>query len=81
VNLFGIATILAEFARTGGSVQSYRFEPAMLLPYMSNAMLFQLVCEGAFCCFILFFIYKLLRTLCREKSAFLKVSGSRLQRH
>ncbi|XP_076459182.1 polycystin-1-like [Babylonia areolata] len=72
VNLFGIATILAEFHQTGGVVQSYRFEPAMLLPYMTSAMLFQLVCEGVYCCFIIFFIVRLIRTFIKEKLAFFK---------
>ncbi|XP_025099956.1 uncharacterized protein LOC112567446 isoform X4 [Pomacea canaliculata] len=70
VNLFGIATILAEFHATGGAVTSYRLEPAMLLPYMSSAMLFQLVCEGVFCLFILFFAVNLIRAFIKEKLAF-----------
>ena len=74
MNLFGIATILAEFHPTGGVVQSYRFEPAMLLPYMTQAMLFQLVCEGFYCFFILFFIVRLFKTFIKEKLAFFKVS-------
>ncbi|KAL8606997.1 hypothetical protein ACOMHN_041386 [Nucella lapillus] len=72
VNLFGIASILAEFHPTGGVVQSYRFEPAMLLPYMSSAMLFQLVCEAVYCCFIVFFIVRLVRAFIKEKLAFFK---------
>lgn len=70
MNLFGIATILAEFHATGGAVTSYRLEPAMLLPYMSSAMLFQLVCEGVFCLFILFFAVNLIRAFIKEKLAF-----------
>ncbi|KAK7111823.1 hypothetical protein V1264_011390 [Littorina saxatilis] len=72
VNLFGIANILAEFHPTGGVVQSYRFEPAMLLPYMTQAMLFQLVCEGVYCLFIIFFIIRLLKAFIKEKLAFFK---------
>ena len=73
MNLFGIAYILAEFHPTGGVVQSYRFEPALLLPYMTQAMLFQLVCEGFYCFFILFFIIRLLRVLIKQKLSFFKV--------
>nr|KAG5709464.1 hypothetical protein BaRGS_023146 [Batillaria attramentaria] len=72
VNLFGIATIIAEFHSTGGIVQTYRFEPALLLPYMTSAMLFQLVCEGVYVAFIVFFMVRLIRTFIKEKLSFFK---------
>ncbi|XP_012934947.1 polycystic kidney disease protein 1-like 2 [Aplysia californica] len=65
VNLFSVNTFLAEFHSTNGVVPSYRFEPAMLLPYMNDAMVFQIVCEIAFVVFIVAFSF-------REVSKFLK---------
>ncbi|XP_055877058.1 uncharacterized protein LOC106077240 isoform X2 [Biomphalaria glabrata] len=70
VNLFSVNTILAEFDQTGGLVPSYRFEPAMLLPYMTSAMLFQLVCEAVYMLFTLFFIVRELRNLFKAKMAY-----------
>ncbi|BFZ03248.1 hypothetical protein BsWGS_06287 [Bradybaena similaris] len=67
VNLFAIATILAEFHPSGGLVASVRFEPAMLLPYMTSAMLFQIVCEIVYMLFVLFFIIRELRELIKTK--------------
>ncbi|XP_059156486.1 polycystin-1-like protein 2 [Physella acuta] len=67
VNLFAISTILAEFDPSGGIVQTYRFEPAMLLPYMSSAMLFQLACEVIYLIFTLFFIIREGRELYKSR--------------
>ncbi|XP_076441454.1 uncharacterized protein LOC143280592 [Babylonia areolata] len=72
VNLFGIATILSEFHPTGHTVQSFHFEPAMLLPYMDGVMVFQLLCEVVFCCFTLFFAISLVLVFVKEKLAFFK---------
>ncbi|KAH9502510.1 hypothetical protein Btru_068871, partial [Bulinus truncatus] len=70
INLFAINTLLAEFDQTGGLVPSYRFEPAMLLPYMTSAMLFQFVCEGVYMLFTVVFIVRELRSLIKSKLAY-----------
>ncbi|CAL1538860.1 unnamed protein product, partial [Lymnaea stagnalis] len=70
VNLFAISTILAEFHPSGGVVTSYRFEPAMLLPYMTSAMLFQLVCEVVYILFTAFFIIRELRELIKTRLSY-----------
>ena len=44
----------------------------MLIPYMSNAMLFQLVCEVVFIFFTLFFILREFRTLLKERLSYFK---------
>ncbi|CAL1543663.1 unnamed protein product [Lymnaea stagnalis] len=56
VNLFSVNMILAEFNIASGIIPSYRFEPAMLLPYMDGAMIFQIVCEVLFVAYIIGFI-------------------------
>ncbi|GFO38752.1 polycystic kidney disease protein 1-like 2 [Plakobranchus ocellatus] len=72
VNLFAISTILCEFDPSGGTVLSFRFEPAMLLPYMSDAMLFQIVCEIAYMVFTLFFIIREIKSFIKSRMAYFK---------
>ncbi|XP_055954867.1 uncharacterized protein LOC126810750 isoform X1 [Patella vulgata] len=67
VNLFAIATIVAEFDASGGVTTSYRFEPAMLLPYMSSVMLFQIACEVIYLLFTAWFIIKAVKNIFKEK--------------
>ncbi|KAK7471881.1 hypothetical protein BaRGS_00035465 [Batillaria attramentaria] len=70
VNLFGIATIIAEFAPSGGVVQEYHFEPALLLPYVTTSFYIQVACEILYCLIIVFFIVRLLMVLVKEKAEF-----------
>ncbi|KAH9493131.1 TRP-like ion channel Pkd2 [Bulinus truncatus] len=58
VNLFSVNMLLAEFNLNNAILPSFRFEPAMLLPYMTNAMIFQIVCEVIFVLYIIGFIVK-----------------------
>ncbi|KAL4239324.1 hypothetical protein ACF0H5_000141 [Mactra antiquata] len=45
INLFAISSLLAEFRPSGGVFSSFRFEPCVLLPYMEDGVLFQIICE------------------------------------
>lgn len=72
INLFAVSTLLAEFRPSGGVFTSHRFEPCNLLPYMTSALLFQIVCEVIYLLFTLFFIIKLIRSLIKEKCEFFR---------
>ncbi|KAH9492781.1 hypothetical protein Btru_024701 [Bulinus truncatus] len=72
VNLFSVNMLLAEFNLNNAILPSFRFEPAMLLPYMTNAMIFQIVCEVIFVLYIIGFIVKeLLQVIKLRKAYFL----------
>ncbi|KAL3876324.1 hypothetical protein ACJMK2_034186 [Sinanodonta woodiana] len=70
INLFSICTLLAEFRPSQGIFPSYRFEPAMLLPYMDSAMLFQIACEIVYLLFVVLFVGKLIRDLYKERTKY-----------
>ncbi|XP_069123973.1 polycystin family receptor for egg jelly-like isoform X2 [Argopecten irradians] len=72
VNLFAISTLLAEFRPSNGIFPSYRFEPATLLPYMNDVMLFQLACEVIYLLFTVYFIVREVRGIIREKIKYFK---------
>ena len=72
VNLFAILTIIAELSDTGGVVPSYRIEPAMLLPYMSSALLFQIICEMVYFVFTIMFIFKEMKKFIQLKLQYFK---------
>ncbi|ESO89018.1 hypothetical protein LOTGIDRAFT_228960 [Lottia gigantea] len=67
INLFAIATIVAEFDSAGGVTTSHRFEPALLLPYMSSVMLFQIACEVIYLIFTAWFIIRALKAFYKER--------------
>ncbi len=66
VNLFGVVTMIAEFIPSTGMHPFIRVDPVNLLGYVSNARLFQYICQGTYLCFILFFIIKEFRKLLRH---------------
>ena len=72
INLFSVSTLLAEFRPSGGVFTSYRFEPCNLLPYMSSALLFQIICEVVYLLFTVFFVFRLIKSLVVEKWEFFK---------
>ncbi|XP_067670971.1 polycystin-1-like protein 2 [Haliotis asinina] len=72
VNLFAISTIVAEFPSSGGVLASYRFEPAMLLPYVTSVMYFQVVCEAIYLCFTIAFIIKEVRNLTKQGAKYFR---------
>ncbi|XP_036357895.1 polycystin-1-like isoform X2 [Octopus sinensis] len=72
VNLFTVCTLLAEFTRIGGVVTSYRFEPCMLLPYMTQAALFQTLCDVIFVLFLIYFLIKEVKLLLKLRRKYLK---------
>lgn len=72
INLFAITTMLLEFSPSGGIFPSYRFEPAMLLPYMTSVMLFQIACEIIYLIFTLFFVFKEMRSIWKQRCSYFK---------
>lgn len=72
VNLFAVATMLAEFRPSQGIVPSYRFEPVMLFPYMNSAMLFVLACEITYMLFTVYFIFAEFRNIYKKKISYFK---------
>jgi len=72
VNLFAISTLISEFRPSGGVFTSYRFEPCMLLPYMNNALLFQIACEIIYFAFTVFFVVILIKNLVQQKCKYFK---------
>jgi polycystin 1L2 len=72
INLFGVSTLLAEFRPSGGVFTSYRFEPTMLLPYVTDVFLFQIACEIIYFSFCFYFLVKLIRALVKEKWSYFK---------
>ncbi len=71
-NLFGIVILLAEFLPSGGITMTYRIDAVNLIQYTTGAMLFQLVCQFIFVCFIIFFLVKEYRKLRKEKKEYFK---------
>ncbi|XP_059152857.1 polycystin-1-like protein 2 [Physella acuta] len=70
INLFSVNTMLIELDIANGLQPSYRFEPAMLLPYMDNAMIFQIVCEAVFVIYIIVFIVIEIRQFIKLKGQY-----------
>ena len=66
VNLFGIATIVAEFIPGGGIMPFWRFDPVRLLHYHEPVGGFILLCEMLFVCYILYFTYKFILEVKRK---------------
>ena len=58
VNLFGIATIIAEFIPGGGIFPYWRFEPVRLLHHHESFGSFILLCEIIFVIFFIYFAYR-----------------------
>ena len=60
-NLFGIATIVAEFIPGGGILPYWRFDPVRLLHGHEKNGPFVMFCQILFICYILFFTYQFIR--------------------
>ncbi|GFN94979.1 polycystic kidney disease protein 1-like 2 [Plakobranchus ocellatus] len=71
VNLFSVNMLLAEFHITNGIVPSFRFEPAMLLPYTGSAMVIQVILEIIFVLFIVGFIFREAFNFYRQRRSYL----------
>lgn len=71
-NLFGICTLLAEFHPTGGVSTIYRFEPAMLLPYQTGVVIFQIACEVIYVLFMVYFLVNVIRNIVKQRKKFFK---------
>ncbi|XP_068242609.1 polycystin-1-like protein 2 [Palaemon carinicauda] len=70
VNLFGIVRIMAEFTPGGGVAPSYRFDAIKLLQHHDNFGLFVIICEVAFILFVLYYTYREIRLVCKDKKAY-----------
>ena len=66
VNLFGIATVVAEFIPGGGIMPFWRFDPVRLLHYHEPIGGFILFCEIMFICYIMYFTYKFILEVKRQ---------------
>ncbi|CAL1301078.1 unnamed protein product [Larinioides sclopetarius] len=66
VNLFVVATIVAEFLPGGGIIPYYHIDPIRLLHYHTGSGLLQLVCQIGFVLFTLYYTVLMLRGFCRE---------------
>ena len=66
VNLFCIATIVAEFIPGGGIMPYWRFDPVRLLHMHESVGPFVLCCEIIFIFYILYFTYKLILDIKRQ---------------
>ncbi|GIY05826.1 polycystic kidney disease protein 1-like 2 [Caerostris extrusa] len=66
VNLFVVATIVAEFLPGGGVVPYYHIDPIRLLHYHTGSGLLQLLCQIGFVLFTLYYAVSILRALCRD---------------
>ncbi|KAM6972276.1 polycystin-2 isoform 2-T2 [Aplochiton taeniatus] len=56
INLFCIARLLVELPATGGALTSWQFQTVRLIRYISAWDYFVVVCEVAFCLFIVYYI-------------------------
>lgn len=70
INLFAISSLIAEFRPSGGVFTSFRFEPCVLLPYMSSALLFQIACEIVYVGFTVYFVVMLVKSLIKQKTEY-----------
>ena len=72
VNLFGICTFIAEFIPGGGIIPYWRIEPVRLLHHHQAGGTFNLICEIAFCLYIVYFIVKQLAEMKKQKGQYWK---------
>ena len=70
VNLFAVVSYWVEFLPTNGIETYYIIDVVNLLGYFSQAMLLQVVCQGLFVAFVLFFIVKEIRNLIKQKTRY-----------
>ncbi|GFY37072.1 polycystin-2 [Trichonephila inaurata madagascariensis] len=70
VNLFVVATIVAEFLPGGGVIPYYHIDPIRLLHYHTGSGLLQLLCQIGFILFTLYYSIITLKALCKEGKRF-----------
>ncbi|GFU55993.1 polycystin-2 [Trichonephila clavipes] len=70
VNLFVVATIVAEFLPGGGVIPYYHIDPIRLLHYHTGSGLLQLFCQIGFILFTLYYSIITLKALCKEGKRF-----------
>ena len=76
VNLFCIATLIAEFIPGGGIMPYWRFEPVRLLTDIEPMGTFIRLCEIVYCFYIFYFTYKFVREVKREGCDYFKTYWS-----
>ncbi|XP_077979558.1 polycystin-2-like protein 2 [Glandiceps talaboti] len=72
VNLFGVVVLLLEITQLGAALPLYRIDPVKLLSYFSGFALFQVVCEGLFLGFVVFFLVKEINNIRQQKKKYIK---------
>ncbi|XP_071550461.1 LOW QUALITY PROTEIN: polycystin-1-like protein 2 [Panulirus ornatus] len=70
VNLFGLSRIMAEFTPGGGITPTFSFEGISLLQHHKNFGSFILACEVAFIAFVLFYMVREVKALCRAPASY-----------
>ncbi|XP_070581220.1 polycystin family receptor for egg jelly-like isoform X2 [Ptychodera flava] len=72
VNIFAVVVLLLEILPTGAAYPLVRIDPIKLLSYFSGFALFQVVCEGLFLAFVVFFLFKELNHMRQQKKHYFK---------
>ncbi|XP_066292808.1 polycystin-2-like [Branchiostoma lanceolatum] len=70
VNLFSYARFLLEVLPSGNMMPSYKISPVRLLSYYSSLDTLKLVCQVVYFGFLLYFMYRELRELCRDRTKY-----------
>nr|XP_002732126.1 PREDICTED: polycystic kidney disease protein 1-like 2-like [Saccoglossus kowalevskii] len=71
-NLFAMVVLLMEILPTGGGYPLYRIDCLNLLNYYTGFALFQVICEGTFFAFVLYFLFKELNAIRQQKKKYFK---------
>ncbi|XP_078692041.1 polycystin-2-like [Branchiostoma floridae x Branchiostoma belcheri] len=70
VNLFSYTRFLLEVLPSGNMMPSYKISPVRLLSYYSSLDTLKLVCQVVYFGFLLYFMYRELRELCRDRTKY-----------
>ncbi|XP_035695813.1 polycystic kidney disease protein 1-like 2 [Branchiostoma floridae] len=70
VNLFTYTRFLLEVLPSGNMIPSYNISPVRLLSYYSSLDTLKLVCQVTYFGFLLYFMYRELRELCRDRTKY-----------
>ncbi len=71
LNLFIVATIMIEFLPSGNTLVTARFDPLNLLGSIQGVVGFQAVCNFAYMCFIVWFMFKEVHMMFRHRSKYI----------
>ncbi|XP_037070763.1 location of vulva defective 1-like [Pollicipes pollicipes] len=71
VNLFGIGNMYVEITPGGGMHPAWRFD-GIRLTRQAGSQLFVIICELVYCLFILYFIVREIRLMCKMKKQYFR---------